>query len=74
MAAWIRRSPSIGLRVNRDTSYTHTPSEAPDSSRAIISSQSSRTTRGFHADSELSLNGSPTRAPRRSITSMPISI
>ena len=73
-AAVIRRSPSMTLRENRYRSYTITPSDAPASNRAINRFQSGRTTAGFHAESELSRNTSPTTAPRATISSVHSSI
>jgi len=58
------RSPSMIFRENRVKSNTITPSHCPDSNRRINASHCLRTTLGFHADNELSLNTSPTRAPR----------
>lgn len=66
-ATSISRSPSIGLRENRVASSTHTPSDAPDSSRSISRSQFLRITFGFHADRDGSVNTSPTCAPRSSM-------
>jgi hypothetical protein len=64
---------SATFRVHRVRSSTHTPPDTPDSNRDINCSHSGRTTFGFHADLELSLNTRPTGTPRRSKASRPIS-